>query len=275
MRRGAAVVTAGLLLALVGCAPAPAFPDGVSVLVYQPRPDVAAGRLAIQVANDGPTAIEVTAARLVSPGFAADVVWPGESSTLTPGRRVDLRAPVPEFDCAAEADTVAELELASPDGSVRGTLPIDDPYDLLARMRAEQCIGVALAAIATVTPREVIVPAGREPAVLVLDVAPTGAAGSIVIAGVRSTTLLQPAADGAPVAEIPLGIELAADGPRELRVPLLPNRCDAHALAEDKVGTIIPFLVDTGSAEPTRWMLVLPDGLKGALYGYYADYCGL
>ena len=278
MRRATTVTLAAALLVagLAGCAPAaPALPAGVTVLVYQPRPDVAAGRLAIQVGNGGDASVEVTGARLVSPDFTDDVVWPGDSSTVHPGLRLDLRAPIPTFDCDAEPDVRAELEVETSQGTATGTVEVDDPYELIPRLHAEGCVGEAIAAIATLTPREVSVPAGNEPAILVVDVAPTGAAGSVVITGVRGTTLLQPADAGVSTPELDLGFVVSADAPAELRVPLLPNRCDAHALAEDKVGTIIPFLVDAGTAEPVRWMMILPDELKGALYGYYAAFCGL
>jgi hypothetical protein len=268
----AAVVSASA----AACAPAtPAPPEGLSVLVYQPRPDVAAGRLAIQVSNAGDEPVEVTGARLVSPDLTEDAVWPGTSSTVRPGLRLDLRAPIPDFDCAAESDVRAVIEVSTPAGTATGEFEVDDPYGLMPRLHAEACVGEAIAVIAAVTPREVLVPAGKEPAVLVLDVAPTGAPGSVEFVAVRGTTLLQPADDGASTPELALGAVLSADGPAELRVPLLPNRCDAHALAEDKVGTIIPFVVDAGTAEPVRWLLVLPDELKGALYGYFAAYCDL
>ncbi len=275
--RCAAIVLAALAAALAGCAPTPpALPDGVTVLVYQPRPDVAAGRLAIQVANAGEDAVEVTAARLVSPDFADDVVWPGDTATVQPGLRLDLRAPIPGFTCTAEPHVRAELEVATAAGVATGTVDVDDPYELVPRLHAEGCVGAAIAEIATLTPREVVVPAGQEPAVLVVDVAPTGAPGTVEIVGVRGTTLLQPADAGVSTPELALGVPLDATGPHELRVPLLPNRCDAHALAEDKVGTIIPFLVDAGTAdEPVRWLLILPDELKSALYGYYSAYCEL
>jgi hypothetical protein len=275
-RRLAAVATTlAAAFALAGCGGVvPDLPSGLSVVVYQPRPDVALGRFALQVVNDGAADVEIIAARLSSADFADDVVWTGASTVLA-GRRLDLRVPLPQFDCAAE--TAPRAFLAADLGSPSETSEVEvlDPYDLLPRLHAEGCIGQAIDEIATVTPLEVIVPDGREPAILVLGIAPTGAPGRIEIVGVRGTTLLQPADAGVSTPELDLGVELSADGPTGLRVPLLPNRCDAHALAEDKVGTIIPFLVDAGGAEPVRWMLILPDELKGALYAYYAAYCGL
>jgi hypothetical protein len=267
----------GVALALLaGCGGvSPDLPAGLSVVVYQPRPDVALGQFAIQVVNDGDAAVEIIAARLSSHDFVDEIVWSGAGSTVLPGRKLDLRVPVPQIDCAAE--TAPEVWLTADVGSPSEPTEVEvsDPYELLPRLHAEQCVAQAIAEIAIVTPREVIAPAGQAPAILVIDIAPTGAAGSIDIVGVRGTTLLQPADDGARTPELALEVELNAAGPTELRVPLLPNRCDAHALAEDKVGTIIPFLIDAGGPEPVSWLMVLPDDLKGALYTYYAAYCGL
>jgi hypothetical protein len=276
-RAGAAAMLAAALAGLTGCGGlSPDLPAGLTVVVYQPRPDVALGQFAIQVVNSGDADVDIIAASLTSPDFVDDVEWSGEGSTVLAGRKLDLRVPVPEIDCTGDTDPRVRLQAdAGHSVTESSEVAVSDPYGLLPRLHAEQCVGQAIAEIAAVTPREVIVPDARAPAILVLDVAPTGAAGSVELVGVRGTTLLQPADQGVSTPELALGIELSADGPTEVRVPLLPNRCDAHALAEDKVGTIIPFLVDAGTPEPVRWMVILPDDLKGALYGYFAAYCGL
>jgi hypothetical protein len=277
MRTWRAGLAASAALALLaGCGGvSPDLPAGLSVVVYQPRPDVALGQFAIQVVNDGDAAVEIITARLSSPDFVDDLEWSGDGSTVLPGRKLDLRVPVPQIDCAGETAPAVWLTADVGGPSEPTEVEVSDPYDLLARLHAEQCVAQAIAEVAIVTPREVLVPAGQAPAILVIDVEPTGGAGTIEIVGVRSTTLLQPSDDGVRTPELALDVELSAAGPTELRVPLLPNRCDAHALAEDKVGTIIPFLVDAGGAEPVTWLMVLPDELKGALYTYYAAYCGL
>lgn len=268
----------GILLAsgaLAACTPsAPAIPDGVSVVVYQPRTDVALGRLAIQVVNATDTDLEVTAARLVSPDFTADVVWPGGGSTVHAGLKLDLRADLPTIACEGASDPHAELAVATPGGPATGELAITDPFGLLARLHSEQCVGQEITAIATLTPTELIVPGGQQPAILVIDVAPTGAGGSFTIDWVDGTTLVQPAIDGQAAQELPLGIEVSSAGPAELRVPFVPNRCDAHAIAEDKIGTIIPFYVTTEDADQVRWPFPMPIELRAAFYDFYESYCG-
>lgn len=277
MRTWSAGLAGSVALALLaGCGGvSPDLPAGLSVVVYQPRPDVALGQFAIQVVNDGDAAVEIITAQLSSPDFVDDLEWRGDGSTVLPGRKLDLRVPVPQIDCAGETAAAAWLTADVGSPSEPTEVEVSDPYGLLPRLHVEQCVAQEIAEIAIVTPLEVIAPAGQAPAILVIDIEPTGTAGTIEIVGVRSTTLLQPSDDGVRTPELALEVELSAAGPTELRVPLLPNRCDAHALAEDKVGTIIPFLIDSGGPEPVSWLMVLPDELKGALYTYYAAYCGL
>jgi len=263
------------LAALAGCAapPPPAAPD-VSVVVYQPRTDVTGGRLAIQVHNGAATPLEVVAARLSSPDFAHDAVWPGDGVTIPAGARIDLRAPIPEFACEAHPDAVATIEVRTEQGIRQVELGADDPFDLLPRLHSAWCVAAEIAEIAVVTPREVVVPEGRGAAVLVLDVAPTGAPGVVHLEAVSGTTLLQPAIDGRATDRLVLEIALGADGPAQVRIPFVPNRCDAHALAEDKVGTIIPFTVTTPATRSVRWTLAVTEEQRGVFGAYWTAYCG-
>ena len=276
LRRLAVLALVAAAAGLTGCAAAPQPLDGIRVVVYQPRTDIALGRLALQVVNDSARDLEVVGARLRIEDAVADAVWPGTGTTVVAGRTLDLRAPLPVFTC--EEPGGAEVEVEYRDGATGGTLRLtpEDPYDLLPRLREEQCLDDRIAEIAVVTPRELRVADPSGPAVLVLDVAPTGAPGTVLVESVAGTTLLQPAPDGvAAHGAAPLGVELSADGPRELAVPFLPNRCDAHALADDKIGTIIPFEVTLDDGTAGRWLVPSPDDIKGAFYGYYAAHCGL
>ncbi len=279
-RRGvvAAVVAAGLIFCglLVGCAPAaPALSDQVTVMVYQPRTDIALGRLAIQVRNGTDEPLEVVGARLASPDFVADTVWPNDSATVPAGLALDLRAPLPEVNCDADTRPVATIEFIA--GGVTGVseLEVTDPYDLLPRLHREACLAEEIAEIATLTPREVILPDGVAPAILVIGVDPTGAAGTVTLDSVSGTTLLQPSIDGQASDLVALGITIDADGPFEVRIAFVPNRCDPHALMEDKVGTIIPLYVTTATATGTRWMMPVTEEQRADFYAFFAAYCGL
>ena len=61
-----------------------------------------------------------------------------------------------------------------------------------------------------------------------------------------------------------------------ISLPVRPARCDAHAIADDKRGTILPFEIDD-RRRPRRADSTCPssDGLKAELYAYYGERCGL
>ncbi|WP_309712874.1 hypothetical protein [Pseudolysinimonas sp.] len=279
-RRGAVGVAlaAGLLSCglLAGCTPnAPVLSADVTVMVYQPRTDIVHNRLAIQVRNGTDEPLEVVGARLSSPDFVADTVWPNNSATVPAGLALDLRAPLPEVSCDADTLPVATIEYVAGDVTGVAELKVEDPFDLLPRLHREACLAEEIAAIATLTPREVIVPEGVAPAILVIAVEPTGAAGAVTLDAVGGTTLLQPSIDGQANDLVELGITIDADGPLEVRIPFVPNRCDPHALMEDKVGTIIPLYVTAATTGQTRWMLPVTDEQRGDFYAFFAAYCGL
>ena len=53
----------------------------------------------------------------------------------------------------------------------------------------------------------------------------------------------------------------------------VPGRCDAHALAEDKQGTLLPVTVSIDDAAPGRIVLAVPAAVRSQIYRYVADYC--
>lgn len=267
------------LLTLAGCAQPPAALEGISVSVYQPRPDVAAGRIAIQVHNDGTEPLTVTGARLESTYFVDDIVWTGDREPVVgAGLRLDLRVPLVDNDCTVDVDAVHTVVLDYRLGDRPGTLELtpDDPFDLLPRLRDAACLGVRVGEIVELTATSVAsANTLGTPGEIVVAVAPTGAMGTVTVDAAYSTTLLAPALDGVGTSELPLGIELSADGPREFRVPIVPNRCDAHALAEDKIGTRLPLEVTTSSGAQGQLILPASDALKEQMYAFWKAYCGL
>ena len=88
--------------------------------------------------------------------------------------------------------------------------------------------------------------------------------------------LLNPARpDGIGVNRLDLGVTVSAAGPPEIRVPIVPNRCDAHALAEDKIGTRMPLYVTLPDGTSGRLVLAASDELRAQMYAFYSAYCGL
>ena len=95
---------------------------------------------------------------------------------------------------------------------------------------------------------------------------------SMHIARVYGTTLLN-AEDGI---DWTLDLDVAAGEPRSvISLPVRPARCDAHAIADDKRGTILPFEIETADGRAGRLDVPASDGLKAELYAYYGERCGL
>jgi hypothetical protein len=266
-------------VSLAGCAIEASAPEGVSVSVYQPRPDVAAGRIAIQVHNGGGDPLTVTGARLESTYFTDDLVWTGEREPVVGvGRSLDLRVPLAESDCADPVEATHAVVLDYRVGDRVGTVELvpDDPFELLPRLRDAACLEARVGEIVELTATSVTANNTLgSPGEVVVSVRPTGEPGTVTVDAAFSTTLLAPALDGIGVGELPLGIVLGADGPTEFRMPIVPNRCDAHALAEDKVGTRLPLEVTTSTGAQGRLVLAANDELRGQMYAFYAGYCGL
>ncbi|MGN6502911.1 MAG: hypothetical protein ACTHKX_08440 [Pseudolysinimonas sp.] len=283
-RAVAAIATLAVIAAtLCGCAATASVvdpPAGVTVSVYQPRPDIPKNRIAIEVHNDGDQPVTLTAASLRSNYFAEDFVWgPGRTATVAPGYAVDLRVEIPEVDACDEdvaANTVT-FAWTMGDASGRSAVTPDDGFHMLDRVHDEGCLVQTAQKVAVLTAVSLTAPAVQPaPAELLIAVAPTGADGVVTVDAISSTTLLNPAGpDGIGVNRLDLGIEVSAAGPPEIRVPIVPNRCDPHALAEDKIGTRMPLYVTLPDGTSGRLVLAASDELRAQMYAFYSAYCGL
>ncbi|MBO9578048.1 MAG: hypothetical protein J7480_04680 [Microbacteriaceae bacterium] len=280
-------------LGLAGCtgaggenapgAPA-ALPDGVTVDVYQTRTDLPARRLEIAVANAGTEALTVTSAELVSAQFAGPAVWharPG-GTVVHAGFAVDLPVELPGPACDDPAPAAAvRLGFTTADGAT-GTaeLPAVDRYDRLPDMRAEECFGVAVAKVAAMTidgPVRVGEVDGAPTAFVAVAIEPTGAEDAFTIDALEDTVLLAlRSPDGAAAESLPLGLRVAGtDAPSVLEIPIAPARCDAHAVAEDKQGTI--FLLEATAPDGAAGLVRIaaaPEA-RASIYAFYAQACGL
>lgn len=280
MRR-ALVSTAVLCCAvLAGCAPAPAaVPEGVSVSVFQSRFDRGLHQLEIKVSNDTDAAITVTSATLESTRFADPAVW-DRPQRVPAGAARDLRVQLGEPDCTdtAPVDQVV-LGFELDDGtagtarlSIADAAPIDSIND-------EDCLGVAVAAIATIAAADTVdwTPGAGQPAILDIDVIPTGADGTLTIVESKATVLLGLVDEtGSAVYEHPENLVVdAGSGPQKVRLRLVPARCDPHAVAEDKRGTFFPLEVSTSDGRSGQLYAPVSDAVRASLYDFFGDYCGL
>jgi hypothetical protein len=72
----------------------------------------------------------------------------------------------------------------------------------------------------------------------------------------------------------PRSVAVSAGGPgQQLRLHIRPARCDPHAVAEDKVGTLLPLRVRVGGREG---VLKVDAGglLRGHIYDFVTSACG-
>jgi len=161
------------------------------------------------------------------------------------------------------------------------TAPAADPFGVLARNNTEMCLtreALAVAAI-SLAPNLEVAADGRTAVVRLLmqprtvsgteDAAGAGA-GELVIDRIEETTLLAEA----PQAPWPRSVTVRAGGPRaELRLGIRPSRCDPHAVAEDKVGTLLPLRVRVAGREG---VLKIGAGsqLRGRIYDFVTKTCG-
>jgi len=275
---GAALAT--LPVALVACASpaAPAaLPTGLAVAIQQGRLDVVADRLVVRFENSGDEAVTVERFDVATPTLA-EVLERTKPFELAAGDAIAIRLDLPGSDCDADQGPVVVRVTTRTAGGdeATGDLTADDPFDTVARVNAADCLAESVAEVAAIVLPEQLrsTGAGADRRAFI-DVAIEPAASgdaSMHVDRVYGTTLLN-AEDGI---DWTLDVDVAAgDAPSVITLPVRPARCDAHAIADDKRGTILPFEIETSDGRAGRLDVPSDDGLKAELYAYYAERCGL
>jgi len=281
-RPASGLLVALALLPVAACAapadaPPATLPDGVSVVIVQLRGDVAARQAQVQLRNGSGNAVVVGDVRVDDPRFdgpAGRVI--DRVSTVPAGGRVDIRVQLPAVSCPAPADAAPEvvLELGAGDSAASVRAVMEDPLGFIAPLHERECRAEALADAATLEFTGFVPSPAGEAATLELTVRPSGE-GRATIVAVQATNLLGfgPAtAEGA----FPLDLELEEDGgtePVAVDVPIVPFRCDPHAVQEDKRGTIFDIRLALDGA-PGEIELFVGDDLRGRILTWVADWCG-
>ncbi|MCR2826120.1 hypothetical protein [Microbacterium sp. zg.Y909] len=273
--RGAAGTLAlGAVLALAACAAEPpALPAGVTVTLQQLRSDVPDRTAQVRVVNASDEDLRIARVELRDDWFAGAVVRERES-TVPAGRTVDLRITLPPSACEGEpdaADRRSTLVIATREGA-KFRVAADDPLRFVAGLHARECLAHDVAAVTALSWGGFTPSPPGSPATLRLDIAPAGGAQPLRIVEVRPTNLLQFGAESTD----PFPVALAVDGTGEaasVDVPLMPLRCDAHAVQEDKRGTVFTLAVETASGEG---LIEVPadEEERGRILSWVADWCG-
>lgn len=267
----AVTLAAGVVAALGGCA-APAEPPltSVTVRLLQYRSDIGPHRLQLQVVNGSPSALVVRRARLVASGYRTAPVWRDPVAAEIPaGATVDLPAALGTADCSGSSRPRAELTLSRNGTTSTVTVPTVDSHGTLATLHRGDCFAERAARIAGFA-FTALTPGSGRTASLTLEVRPgPDAAQGLSVLRVLPTTLLSPAGRRT---EWAVGHVVGADhGP--IALAAVPTRCDLHAIAEDKLGSVLPVVVRLPDGSSGLVQVVAPPPVKNEVLRWVSDTC--
>jgi hypothetical protein len=283
--RGRVPATSLALLILTGCAsaapevpePAATLPAGAFVELQQLRSDVAGRQAQVHLVNDGDAPLTVREVRVEDDRFdgLAARVMEGRVSTVAAGSSVDIRVQLPPVDCTAPDDGEARvvLELVEDSDSTEVTASASDPLGFVAELHSRECLLERVTDAASLVFSDFEPSAPGAPAALELTVTPTGG-GALTVSGIGRTNLIDFA--GPTSEEVhPLGVEVAEGDaePVVLQIPIVPLRCDPHAVQEDKRGTIFDLGVEL-DGEAGEVELFVGEEMRGRILTWVAAWCG-
>jgi len=267
------VIAATLLTA---CSPAPepraGLPDGVELELFQLRSDVAERGAQVRIVNGSDDDLVVTRVVFDDDWFEGEGVRE-RTSTVAAGRTVDLRIALPQSACEDEPEAAARTSLVTlelENGST-ATVDVADPLGFTTLIHEKECLRHDLARVATLEWMSFTASTAPMPAELRLSVTPSGGSGVAELGEVQTTNLLV-FAEGS--AALPLALLVNASGaPTEVPVPIVPLRCDAHAVMEDKRGTVFNVAVEVDGAAGVV-EVAASETMRGAILRWVADWCG-
>ena len=254
-----------------------ASPVTITVEVNQSRDQYGKQAILLQLTNTTDSPVTVTGARLRSALFQSDISWePSEGSLELPPRQPkSLPVTLPAAACERQE---ASTELtAGITYSVPGKAPVEqntrasDPFGVLSRNAGELCLATAAAAVVTIVLDSGLeVAADGRTAVVRLLMTPAGPGSGteqLTIESIDETPLLAQT----PTAPWPRNVTLGG-AKQELPLTIRPARCDPHAVAEDKVGTLLPLRVAVGNRKGVL-KIPAPDDLRGRIYDFVTASC--
>lgn len=249
-------------------------PDGIAAHIDQSRVERKGREVFLRVENGTSDTITIEKFRLTSPRLAT-VDWTGEE-TIGATYEADLEFDLPDGRCGDTIDATVQLTYRIGDGELReSTVSADDPYGNAALFADRDCAENTLARAADLAVGEPYVSGAGADSVLRLPVTltPTGRTADVRFGGFGSTVLFRQAAGSPTEVDVPL----AAGAPTTEQVmAVVPARCDPHALAEDKVGTLFPVTVTSPDLPPNAsFFLPLSKEQRAAFFAFFRTHCGL
>lgn len=277
-----------MLVLLAGCAapaespPTPTvaeqgLPGGVTVELRQARADVALRQAAVAVHNGTDETLVATSVSVADPRFAA----PAErvvdrASRIAPGASVDVRVQLAEVSCDAPDDASAVATIAyswsGADAVAVAVVPVIDTVPFVAALHENECLQKSAEESAAVAFGDFVPSASGDPARLELTVTPGAGEGHLRITGIRETNLLTFPEVVDSVRALDIDQTGAGRQPEVIDLPLLPARCDAHAVQEDKRGTVFRLQVEVDGRAGSFDLVASPE-LRGRILAWIADWC--
>lgn len=274
-----AVSAVAVSVGLVSCAPtmplppAPPAPPALelSASLMQNRSDVTARIGQLQLTNEGTGPVELGSLAIIDPRFVSPIEpIARETRTLKPGSGVNVRVLLPPVACDT-SDAEPRLKFTYGPSDAEASVAVSDPLGFVTAMHTRECDAAALAKIAEVRFGAFEPSSAHEPADLMLEVTPTGS-GSATLVALHATPLLM-----FPAGEMSFPLDLAISSGestvRLVRIPIVPGRCDPHAVAEDKLGTRFTFDVDL-DGESKQVQLFVGEELRGEILRWVSQWCG-
>ncbi|MFJ4209324.1 hypothetical protein ACIPY2_12785 [Paenarthrobacter sp. NPDC089675] len=251
----------------------------ITAEVNQSRDQYGKQAILIQLTNATDTPLSVSGAELASDLFNGAIIWTPADGTLElpPRQPKSLPAKLPGAACAGQfqgATAMATVHYADAGGNEhQTTIEAGDPFKVLQRNSEELCLATAAAAVATmVLAPDLDIAADRKTAVVQLVVTPAAPAGetkTLTIESVDGTTLLAEE----PTDPWPRNVTITpGSGLRVLPLRIRPARCDPHAVAEDKVGTLLPLRVAVGDRKGVLKIAASTE-LRGRIYDFVTAAC--
>ncbi|WP_045731696.1 hypothetical protein [Pseudarthrobacter chlorophenolicus] len=265
--------------------PTATVPGPVTIEVNQSRDQYGKNNILLQFTNTTDGLLRVDLASVSSPLFDGDIEWTPQAGSLElpphQPKSVPTRLPPPACAGPATASSQASATVsftAAGQQPAELTLPAPDPFGVLPRNNSELCLAADAAKVAglALDPYLEVAADGRT-AVVRLRISPqptgTGGAPSLTLHSVGGTPLLAEAEPGFEVGAWPRNLTVRPGEPdTALPLRVRPARCDPHAVAEDKVGTLLPLSVTVGAREGV--LKVAAGGpLRAQLYDFVTSAC--
>ena len=251
-----------------------AFPAEYDVFIDQNRLQRRTRTVFVRFVNTGEQRMTLRRAVISSERFGR-VTWEG---TKAFENEADLEFEMPPGRCGTGSDASVEVTYRLQGDTLDriSTVRATDRYGEIGYFLDRDCAErTLLEAADLVVGRPRVAGRGKSSRFhLPVTMTPTGDRDDVHFLGFSSTVLFRSIGPWAqPSVDVPLG---PGDPVAEVTLTIVPGRCDAHALADDKVGRLFDVrLRADGLPDPASFYLPLTDDQRVAMFAFFKDYCGL